>query len=145
MHAPMPEKSAASWASWTPCDEAEGTEALTRLAGRLPAFFGDSTLVSCRWTALSFYTDHRLMELQFFREHGMARAYALHGLHETEWLNGESTPIHEVNESESLELTDSTVADYVGFFFYFLRGDDGAFVLIESGEEVQPAADTGER
>ena len=144
MYAPMPEKSAAAWASWTLCEDDEGNEALTRLAGKLPAFFGDSTLVSCRWSALSFYKDHRLMELQFFREHGMARAYALHGLHDTAWLNGESNPIHEVNDAESLELTATTVADYVGFFFYFLRADDGAFVLIESGDEVQPAADTEE-
>ncbi|BBZ45230.1 hypothetical protein MPRM_25110 [Mycobacterium parmense] len=141
----MSEKSAEPWASWTPCADDEGTEALTRLAARLPAFFADSTLVSCRWSALSFYSDHRLMELQFFREHGMARAYALHGLHDTEWLSGESNSIHEVNEAESLELTESTVADYVRFFFYFLRADDGAFVLIESADEVHAPADVEER
>jgi len=48
---PMPEKSAEPWASWTPSKDEEGTEALMRLSGQLPAFFADSTLVSCRRSA----------------------------------------------------------------------------------------------
>ena len=52
------------------------------------------------------------------------------------WLDGSSGPIHEVNESESLEFSDQTVLDYIRFFFYFVRGD-GGFVLIESPAELE--------
>ena len=37
--------------------------------------------------------------------------------------------------SEPLEFSDQTVLDYIRFFFYFVRGD-GAFVLVESPDEL---------
>lgn len=127
-----------SWALWEPCEGEQGKEALSRLATELPAYFADSRLVNCRSSPLSFYTAHRLMELQFVRDHGVERAFVLDGPERTRWLNGESNPIHEVNKAESLALTDSTVGDYIRFFFNFLRGDSGAFVLIDSAEDIGP-------
>ena len=41
-----------------------------------------------------------------------------------------------VNALEELELTDGTVLDYVRYFLFSMRGDQGAFVLIESPEEI---------
>jgi AAA+ superfamily predicted ATPase len=138
------EKSAEPWASWEPCDETQGAEALERLARNLPKIFADSKLITSRQARLSFYESHRLLELVFVRDRGAERAFVLDGPRGTAWLNGESGPIHDTNEAESLALTKATAADYVRFFFYFLRADDGAFVLIESGEEVGPADDVGE-
>jgi Flp pilus assembly protein TadD len=137
----MPEKRVDPWTLWEQCEGRQGAEALSRLAGELPEFFADSMLVSSRWSRLSFYATHRLMELQFVRDRGVERAFVLHGPRRTWWLNGESNPMHEVNEAESLALTQSTVSDYIRFFFYFLRSDAGAFVLIESAGEVGPQAD----
>jgi ATP-dependent Zn protease len=145
MYAPMPEKSVEPWALWLPCEGEQGAEALERLADELPVFFADSTLVSCRSARLAFYSAHRLMELAFVRDHGMGRAFVLDGPHGTWWLNGASDPIHNANEAESLVLTEATVADYVRFFFYFLRGEEDGFVLIESSEEVGSADDVGDR
>jgi hypothetical protein len=93
---------------------------------------------------LSFYNAHELIELQFVRDDGMGQAFVLDGPRGIEWLNGESGPIHDTNELESLALTESTVGDYVRFFFYFLRADEGAFVLIESSEEVESEDEVGE-
>ncbi|MGA3353993.1 MAG: AAA family ATPase [Acidimicrobiales bacterium] len=137
----MSEKCVEPWAVWEPCEDEQGAEALSQLASELPGFFADSTLVSSRWSRLSFYVAHRLMELQFVRDHGVERTFVLHGPERTLWLNGKSDPIHEANEAESLALVDSTIDDYIHFFFYFLRGDDDAFVLIESAEEVQLGGD----
>jgi hypothetical protein len=143
MHAPMAEKRSEPWAFWQPCEGEEGAAALRRLASELPTYFADSTLVSSRCLRLSFYGAHRLMELTFVRDHGMGRIFVLDGPQGTLWLNGESAPIHDTNDAESLALTESTVADYVRFFFYFLRADRGGFVLIESSEEVEAAEDVG--
>ena len=90
-------------------------------------------------SCLTFYPDHRLMELQFTRDNGPERAFILAGGRQPLWLNGSSGPIHEVNESESLEFSDQTVLDYIRFFFYFVRGD-GGFVLIESPAELDAPA-----
>jgi hypothetical protein len=139
------EKSTEPWASWEPCEDEQGAEALNRLARNLPRYFADSKLISSRQSRLAFYESHRLMELEFLRDHGAERAFVLDGPQGTVWLNGESEPIHDTNGAESLALTEATAADYVRFFFYFLRADEGAFVLIESDEEVGPADDVGDR
>ena len=142
----MLEKRTEPWASWESCEREgkQGAEALERLAVELPALFAGSTLVRCRRSSLSFYNAHELIELQFVRDDGMGQAFVLDGPRGIEWLNGESGPIHDTNELESLALTESTVGDYVRFFFYFLRADEGAFVLIESSEEVESEDEVGE-
>ena len=138
----MGEKSTEPWVVWEPCEGEQGTAVLTRLARELPAYFADATLLSSRSSRLSFYKTHRLMELQLVRDDGTERAFVLDGPGGTAWLNGSSEPMHSTNEAESLTLTEATVADYVRFFFYFLRADEGAFVLIESSEEVASGEDT---
>ena len=80
-----------------------------------------------------------MIELQLVRDDGTERAFVLDGPGRTAWLDGSSEPMHSTNQAESLTLTEATVADYVRFFFYFLRADEGAFVLIESSEEVASA------
>ena len=131
----MSEKNIEHWVNWEPCEGSEGPAALSLLAASQPAYFADSTLLSARTTGLAFYGRHRLMELEFIRDHGAERAFVLVGEGSALWLDGSSGPIHEVNESEELQFSDQTVADYIRFFFYFVRGD-GAFVLIESPEEL---------
>ena len=132
----MPEESIDRWAHWEPCEGNEAVGALSLLSGAEPGYFADSTLVTAQWSRLSFYSSHRLMELQFTRDHGAETAFLLVGDGSALWLNGSSGPIHEVNDSESLGLNDQTVLDYIRFFFYFVRGD-GAFVLIESPDELE--------
>ena len=94
------------------------------LPANLPKIFADSKLISSRQARLSFYQSHRLMELEFVRDRGTERAFVLDGSRGTVWLNGESGPIHDTNDAESLALTKATAADYVRFFFYFLRADE---------------------
>lgn len=138
----MTEKRIEGWAQWEPCDRDAPSEALARLAAELPRFFGAATLVAGRQAALSFYESLRLMELTFERDGGLARAFVLHGPEHTFWLSGEAAPIHTANELEPLALTDASVADYLRFFLYFLRAD-GAFLLLESPEEIEPGSESG--
>jgi tetratricopeptide (TPR) repeat protein len=140
----VPEKRDEPWAFWEPSEGDQGTTALARLASSSPAVFADSVLISSRWTRLSFYTDHRLMELHFVRDRGVQRAFVLHGPQHTEWLNESSAPIHDINEIESLALTEPVAADYLKFFLYFLRADDhAAWVPVESSDEVESEAGSG--
>ena len=90
-----------------------------------------SAYVGARLSRLSFYATHRLMELRFASDNDMKRVFVLASPADTRWLNGSSNPIHGVNESEPIDLSEHTVVDYLRFFFYFVHGDD-AFVLIES-------------
>lgn len=74
----------------------------------------------------------------------MERVFVLDGPDRTVQLDGKSSSIHSTNDAEALLLTESTVADYLQFFMYFLRGDaGGAFALIESADDIEPADQGG--
>ena len=64
----------------------------------------------------------------------------LHSVSTTFWLDGQSSPIHAVNELESLQLVEGAVLDYVRFFLFAMRGDQGAFVLIEQADDITDRA-----
>lgn len=46
-------------------------------------------------------------------------------------LNGTSPPIHEVNSKAPVKLNTDNVLDYLRFFCFFVRGDDGPFYIAE--------------
>lgn len=52
------------------------------------------------------------------------------------WLNGTSPPIHDLNTHDVLRLNEGTVLDYLRFFNFFVRGEEGPFLVAESMEDT---------
>lgn len=50
-------------------------------------------------------------------------------------LNGTSPPIHEVNAKAPIRVDESNVLDYLRFFCFFVRGEEGPFYVAESMED----------
>ncbi len=50
-------------------------------------------------------------------------------------LNGTSPPIHEVNAKAPVKVNEENVLDYLRFFCYFVRGEEGPFYIAESMED----------
>ena len=50
-------------------------------------------------------------------------------------LNGTSPPIHEVNAKAPIKVTDDNVLEYLRFFCFFVRGEEGPFYIAESMED----------
>ena len=125
-----------SWVTWAPCRDDDAAAALERLTRAAPEIFAETTLLSSRAANLPFYRTHRLIELHVARQGMPEWVFVLHGPDETRWLDGDSAPIHDTNAAESLALTDATVHGYLRFFFAFVHGDSGAFVLVESPSDV---------
>jgi hypothetical protein len=46
-------------------------------------------------------------------------------------LNGTSPPIHEVNAIAPVKITDDNVLEYLRFFCFFVRGEEGPFLIAE--------------
>jgi hypothetical protein len=46
-------------------------------------------------------------------------------------LNGTSPPIHEVNAAAPIKLTEENVLEYLRFFCFFVRGEEGPFLIVE--------------
>ena len=51
---------------------------------------------------------------------------------EFKFLNGTSPPIHEFNNQGNLKLNDDNVVDYLTFFTFFVRGEEGPFYIPRS-------------
>ncbi|MEZ5815362.1 MAG: hypothetical protein R3E13_11695 [Alphaproteobacteria bacterium] len=50
-------------------------------------------------------------------------------------LNGTSPPIHEVNAKAPIKVTEENVLDYLRFFCFFVRGEEGPFYVAETMED----------
>jgi hypothetical protein len=50
-------------------------------------------------------------------------------------LDGTSPPIHEVNKKELIALNEANVLEYLAFFCFFVRGEEGPFYLIRDRED----------
>jgi len=100
---------------------------------------------------LSFYSGAQVVELHLpsarAPDEGVSsiemecHAFLLLGDGRTVYLNGQSQPIHRVNEAiggkRLLRLDNATQAlDYLRFFCAYVWGDQGAFIIIES---LQPS------
>ncbi|MBN8520594.1 MAG: hypothetical protein J0L77_01680 [Alphaproteobacteria bacterium] len=48
------------------------------------------------------------------------------------WLNGTSPPIHEVNQKAPIKITEDNVLEYLRFFCFFVRGEEGPFLIAEN-------------
>ncbi|MDH5722478.1 MAG: hypothetical protein OEY94_04040 [Alphaproteobacteria bacterium] len=46
-------------------------------------------------------------------------------------LNGTSPPIHEVNNKGPIKLNEDNILEYLRFFCFFVRGDEGPFYVAE--------------
>lgn len=125
--------------SWEPCTPDTVAAVLVNLRAREPQSFAGASIVRARQAALPFYTNHVLVDIRLLGVAGVERALLLHTGDESIWLDGQSNPIHAVNELESLELTEATALDYVRYFVFAMRGEQGAFVLIEAPDEIAPA------
>jgi AAA+ superfamily predicted ATPase len=134
------ELSTRRWLDWKPYPVESADLDLARLAAIAPAVFEGARLVEARSARLSFYRHHGLVELVLERHGPAFRVCVLHSAETTLWLDGDSGPLHEANESEAFALSSEVVEDYLRYFLYFLRAD-GAFVLIEAEDEVGLSAE----
>lgn len=92
-----------------------------------------------RVARLPFYSRHVLVDLDLRGFAALNTAvFALDDGTRSVWLNGESAPIYETNALEQLRLEVSTAAEYVRFFCFFVRSEEGAFRLVESAAHVWP-------
>lgn len=50
-------------------------------------------------------------------------------------LNGTSPPIHEVNAKAPIKINENNILEYLRFFCFFVRGEEGPFYIAESMED----------
>jgi len=58
-------------------------------------------------------------------------------------LDGASAPIHTFNEKAPIGLREQDTLDYLRFFCFFVRGEGGAFYIVESASDPMFSSQTG--
>ncbi len=56
-------------------------------------------------------------------------------------LNGTSPPIHEVNAKAPVKVNEANVLEYLRFFCFFVRGEEGPFYIAESMDDPNMPTD----
>ena len=149
--ADVPARSFVDRLEWTPLPEGVAQAILAQVTGVDDPAKLDALTVRGRFAALPFYAHTKLVHVSVIvRVRANANAIEeifvlLRDEGPPLLLDGESLPIHEANEAESLHIDEKLAADYVRFFLFALRADGDAFVLFEAAPpdvppELQSAA-----
>lgn len=84
----------------------------------------------------SFYPGYRFLDIS---DHNVVPPRRIHALYTPgqlvllDWTNG---PIYAMNQNKKLRLDEKNVAEYVRFFFTFVRGRHGRFLITESVDDI---------
>lgn len=83
-----------------------------------------------------FYPGYRFLDLADYETVPNIRKFVLYKPGDVVVLNWTNEPIYALNEKAPILLNESTVADYVRFFFTYVRGKHGRFIITENVEDV---------
>jgi hypothetical protein len=118
---------------WNAVAEAEKNGFLDKV-GTIDGQYGTSPeTTEIHWRQLSFYKQAVLVRL---RDNGWDKEnlaiYYLTYKGDLTRLDGTSPPIHQMNAEAPIKLTEDNILDYVRFFCFFVRGEEGPFLVSET-------------
>lgn len=126
---------------WQKLDSEKSAKILSEVNPRFePVPFAPGS-TAIRSQRLPFYRDYEFLEITDLSIVPPARKYALwrpgppvSDIAVIDWTN---RAIYETNEKAPLVLDERTVAEYVKFFFSYVRGRHGRFLVIESVDDIR--------
>lgn len=83
-----------------------------------------------------FYPGYRFFDIADYETTPHIRKFVLYKPGHVVVLNWTNTPLYALNETAPLYLDDRTVLEYVRFFFTYIRGRHGRFIITDSVEDV---------
>jgi hypothetical protein len=90
-----------------------------------------------RTQKLPFYTDYEFVELTDLSAVPAARKFAIYKPGDINVINWTNQAIYETNEKAPIKIDDRTVVSYVKFFFNYVRGRHGRFLIIENIDDIR--------
>jgi hypothetical protein len=85
---------------------------------------------------LDFYPGYKFYDMADQSSNPSLRRFVLVKKDIVTILDFTNTPIYEINKSAPIYLNEDTVYDYVRFFFNFVRGRHGRFLIVESVDDI---------
>ena len=100
------------------------------------------------WRPISFYPGSALLRVGNKKD-PKEKYWFVGTKGEFAYLQGTYDEIATLNKAKPLGLIPTTVNDYLKFFCYFIRGEDGPFVIIENYDDIiwekAPSEDVAEK
>lgn len=122
---------------WQKLDPEKAARVLSEINPKLEPvpFSMESTTV--RIQKLPFYQEYDLYELTDLSVVPGARKYALYKPGDVNVINWTNQAIYETNEKAPIVIKDDNVVEYVKFFFNYVRGRHGRFLIIETIDDIR--------
>lgn len=83
-----------------------------------------------------FYPGYRFLDIADYETTPHIRKFVLYKPGHVVVLNWTNEPLYALNAKAPIQLDETTVSDYVRFFFTYIRGRHGRFIITESAEDV---------
>ena len=121
---------------WTPVTGEELDGFLTQVNPIDGKYQVSSKTTEVGWRTLPFYDNVVLIRMRD-RTWGKQKLtiYYLTDQGALYRLNGTSPPIHEVNAKAPIRVSEQNVLEYLRFFCFFVRGEEGPFLIAESMQD----------
>lgn len=85
---------------------------------------------------LPFYPGYRLLDIADYTSMPAAQRFVIYGPKKFAVLNFTNEPIYAMNKEIPIRLNDDNVVHYIKFFFSFVRGKHGRFIISENVDDI---------
>jgi hypothetical protein len=84
----------------------------------------------------SFYPGYRFLDIANFENVPAQHRYVLYKSDDIIVLDWTNEPIYALNDRLPITLDDNNITDYIRFFFSYVRGKQGRFVIVENVDDI---------
>ena len=121
---------------WTPIENEELEKLRSQISPVGDRYELDPETLEGSWRSLPWYQSVTLLHLRdASQENERLRFFYLTDKGNLNWLNGTSPPIHAVNAKAPIQINEANVLDYLRFFCFFVRGEEGPFHICEDAAD----------
>lgn len=84
----------------------------------------------------AFYPGYNVLDIQDNSFNPPVNRSVLYKGDQVIVLNWSNEPIYKLNAQLPIELDENTISDYVSFFFAYVRGQKGQFLIVENVDDI---------
>ena len=85
---------------------------------------------------MSFYPGMRFLDISDHSMHPPIHRYAVYSEEQHFIVNFSNEPIYAFNQSFPISLSEANIAEYARFFFTYVRGRHGRFIITENIDDI---------
>lgn len=117
-------------------DLAEVATILDQVNPALDAVQFDPVQTTIMAQNIPFYKGCRLLDIADYTSMPAMQRFVVHSPKKTAILDFTNGPIYKLNTEIPIKLNEDNIADYVRFFFSYVRGKHGRFLIVESVDDI---------